>query len=158
MCVWMGMPSHRAQGVTESMKNLILWTRSQPSWTPVGRFGQKCSTAVSNTIIKTPNEVSHFARMVSHLSCRDPEACQVNAKAQWSCCGSSWCPDTLLAHLVRLRFPLICHLSVYVISWYLNYVKQNKNTTNIILKCKQWDNGGFNIYCVALNQCQCSVH
>lgn len=58
-------PTKGAGKVTECLDesksnvNHILWplvTRSQPSLTAMGDFGPICQTALSPTIIKTPNE------------------------------------------------------------------------------------------------------
>lgn len=88
-------------------------TRSQPSWTHIGDFGPSCWTALSASIIKTPNEGISCGRKLFHPYRTVPETCRTDAKVHWSCCCSMWWTKTWLKHF-NLIFPLICHPSVYV--------------------------------------------
>lgn len=68
--------------------------RSQPNWIPMGDFGVMCYTALSKTIIKTPNEGLSFGRLAVEF--------QEAVKLYW------WWPNTLLRQFMFV-FALICH-------------------------------------------------
>ncbi len=63
----------------------------------------------------------HFQKSGVHPSRRVPETCRINAKAHWSCSGSTWWPNTLLRNF-GLVFPLICHPSVHVEQLSFHYI------------------------------------
>lgn len=122
-------PIQRARGVTEWFDEdrnnvshamaftFITWQQKD--------FGRSCQAALSNTIIRTPNEELSFGRMVLCTFSGVPETCAMNAKAYWSLVR--W-PNILITNFMLLFFSFVTHLQLQT-----GHIINNISTLVIVL-------------------------